>query len=412
MLKKSLSDLSTTLLSVKDSMIGKATEIDDQIEISALITSYSMAEDTTKLFKKTYVLYEIKLYTPYKTWIIHKRYNDFIQLREQLDSKGVKNIPKLPPKLIFTNEEKLSERQLGLEEFINDLFRNVNIIRYPIIMDFIECPQEVFDIFAYNMDCLNLSNLNSSIINNSKKINSNYYNGRITTNCNNNININSDNIDNNNFYCSMAQLKLNNNNININTKYEIGNEDSFEEEISPGTLVIQEFLRNLMDISFNKTELLFQFEYFLKNKTNNDKNKNNKWFYLEINEIGIFFNGFYSSISHARINGFLYHCGNIHNNKIGTQKCLEFLNKILSEDFNPQADTFLKIFRRCSLENIIQMELENHIIDNSNSNRINSFMILYKYVGSGKLMKNKIKRILMNAKAEELFSNWFENQDF
>ena len=412
MLKKSLSDLSTTLLSVKDSMIGKATEIDDQIEISALITSYSMAEDTTKLFKKTYVLYEIKLYTPYKTWIIHKRYNDFIQLREQLDSKGVKNIPKLPPKLIFTNEEKLSERQLGLEEFINDLFRNVNIIRYPIIMDFIECPQEVFDIFAYNMDCLNLSNLNSSIINNSKKINSNYYNGRITTNCNNNININSDNIDNNNFYCSMAQLKLNNNNININTKYEIGNEDSFEEQISPGTLVIQEFLRNLMDISFNKTELLFQFEYFLKNKTNNEKNKNNKWFYLEINEIGIFFNGFYSSISHARINGFLYHCGNIHINKIGTQKCLEFLNKILSEDFNPQADTFLKIFRRCSLENIIQMELENHIVDNSNSNRINSFMILYKYVGSGKLMKNKIKRILMNAKAEELFSNWFENQDF
>ena len=410
MLKKSVSDLSTTLLSVKDSIIGKTNEIDDQIEISALITSYSMAEDTTKLFKKTYVLYEIKLYTPYKTWIIHKRYNDFAQLREQLDSKHVKNIPKLPPKLIFTNEDKLSERQLGLEEFINDLFRNVNIIKYPIIMDFIEFPQEVFDIFAYNMDCLNLSNLNSSIIINSKKINSNYYNGRITTNCNNNINMNSDNIDKNNFYCSMAQFKLNNNNSNI--KDEFGNEDSFEEEISPGTLVIQEFLRNLMDISFNKTELLFQFEYFLKNKKNNEKNKNNKWFYLEKDEIVIFFNGFYSSISHSKINGFLYHCGNIQNNKIGAQKCLEFLNKILSEDFNPQAESFLKIFRRCSLENIIQMELENHIIDNSNSNRINSFMILYKYVGSGKFMKNKIKRILLNAKAEELFSNWFENQDF
>ena len=410
MLKKSLSDLSTTLLSVKDSMIGKANEIDDQIEISALITSYSLAEDSTKLFKKTYVLYQIKLYTPYKTWIIHKRYNDFVQLKEQLDSKHVKNIPKLPPKLIFINEDKLCERQLGLEEFINDLFRKVNIIKYPIIMDFIECPQEVFDFFAYNIDCLNLGNLNSSIIINSKKNNSNYYNGRITTNCNSNINMNSDNIDKNNFYCSMAQFKLNNNNSNI--KDELDNEDSFEEEISPGTLVIQEFLRNLMDISFNKTELLFQFEYFLKNKKNNEKNKNNKWFYLEKDEIVIFFNGFYSSISHSKINGFLYHCGNIQNNKIGAQKCLEFLNKILSEDFNPQAESFLKIFRRCSLENIIQMELENHIIDNSNSNRINSFMILYKYVGSGKFMKNKIKRILMNVKAEELFSNWFENQDF
>jgi hypothetical protein len=165
-----------------------------------------------------------------------------------------------------------------------------------------------------------------------------------------------------------------------------------------------------MDISFNKTELLFQFEYFLKNKKNNEKNKNN-WFYLETDEIEIFFNGFYSKISHTKVNGFLYHCGNIQNNKIGTQKCLEFLDKILSEDFNPQADTFLKIFRRCSLENIIQMELENHIIDNSNSNRINAFMILYKYIGSGKYMKNKMERILMNPKAEELFLNWFENQD-
>ena len=410
MLKKSLSDLSTTLLSVKDSIIGKANEIDDQIEISALITSYTMVEDSTRLFKKTYALYEIKLYTPYKTWVIHKRYSDFVQLRNQLESRGVKNIPKLPPKLIFTNEQKLSERQLSLEEFMNDLFRYVNIIKYPIIIDFIECPQDVFDIFAYNMDCLNLSNLKSSLISNLSNNNSNYYNGRLTTNCNNITNGNSDDIDKNNFYCSMAQFKLNNNN-DCNSRYEISNEDSFEEEISPGTLVVQEFLRNLMDISFNKTELLFQFEYFLKNKKNNEKNRNNNWFYLETDEIEIFFKGFYSRISHTKVNGFLYHCGNIQNNKIGTQKCLEFLDKILSEDFNPQADTFLKIFRRCSLENIIQMELENHIIDNSNSSRINAFMILYKYIGSGKYMKNKMKRILMNPKAEELFLNWFENQD-
>ena len=410
MLKKSLSDLSTTLLSVKDSIIGKANEIDDQIEISALITSYTMVEDTIKLFKKNFALYEIKLYTPYKTWVIHKRYSDFVQLRKQLESKGIKNIPKLPPKLIFTNEQKLNERQLGLEEFINDLFRIVNIIKYPIIIDFIECPKEVFDIFTYNMDCLNLSNLKSSIISNSSNNSSNYYNGRITTNCNNATNANSDDIDKNNFYCSMAQFILKNN-ANEDNKYEIGNEDSFEEEISPGTLVVQEFLRNLMDISFNKTELLFQFEYFLKNKKNNEKNKSNNWFYLETDEVDIFFNGFYSKISHTKVNGFLYHCGNIQNNKIGTQKCLEFLDKILSEDFNPQADTFLKIFRRCSLENIIQMELENHIIDNSNSNRINAFMILYKYIGSGKYMKNKMERILMNPKAEELFLNWFENQD-
>ena len=407
MLKKSISDLSTTILSVKDSVVGKNHELDfEQIEISALITSYSFEEDTSKLFNKNYILFEIKLYTPYKSWNIHKRYSQFVELKEKLEEKNIKNIPNLPPKLLFINEQKLSERQLNLEEFLNELFKRINILKYPLIIAFIECPQEVVDIFTYNANCLNLSNNRSLINRNTTNSYSYYYNGRLTTNKNKSIsNNNKDDIDSNNFYCSMAELKLSNN----NTKSELGNSDSFEEDISPGTLVIQEFLRNMMDISFNKTELLFQFEYFLKNKKNNNQNKSNNWFYLDTREIHVFFNGFYSNISHMKVNGFLYHCGNIQNNKIGTQNCLEFLNKILSEDFNPQAEIFLEIFRKCSLENIIQMELENHIIDNSNTNRINAFMILYKYVGSGRYIINKVKRILMCPKAEELFMNWYDN---
>jgi len=293
----------------------------------------------------------------------------------------------------------LNERQLSLEEFLNDLFKRVNILKYSLIIDFIECPQEVVDIFTYNINCLNLSNNNSSIIMNTTNHNSNYYNGRITTNKNTALN-NLDDVDNNNFYCTMAQFKS-----------ELGNNDSFEDEISPGTLVIQEFLRNMMDISFNKSELLFQFEYFLKNKKNDNQNKTSNWYYLDTKEINIFFNGFYSNISHLKINGFLYHCGNIQNNEIGTQNCINFLYKILSEDFNPQAEIFLKIFRKCSLENIIQMELENHIINNFNSNRVNVFMILYKYVGSGRNIINKIKRILMCPKAEEYFMKWYDNNN-
>ena len=311
----------------------------------------------------------------------------------------MKNLPKLPPKLIFMNEEKINERQLYLEEFLNELFKSVNILKYPIILDFIECPQDVIDIFMYNMDCLN-----SSMVINTTMNDGNYYNGIISTNKNNIYNY--DDINNNNFYCSIAQFQSN----NLNSSMD--NNDSFESENSPGSLVIKEFLRNLMDISFNKTELLFQFEFFLKNKKNyeNNKNTNSNWFYLDNNEIEIFFDGFYSNITHSKVNGFLYHCGNILNNKIGAQKCLEFLIKILSDDFNPQADTFLKIFRCMHLENIIQMELENHIIDNSNSDRINAFIALYKYIGNGKYMENKAKRILMCPKAEELFTNWLKKQ--
>ena len=279
MLKKSLSDLSTTILSVKDSIISKNNESDsEQIEISALITSYNIVENPfIKLFKKKYILFEIKLYTPYKIWIINKRYSQFVQLKKQLESKNVKNLPKLPPKLIFMNEEKINERQLYLEEFLNELFKSVNILKYPIILDFIECPQDVIDIFMYNMDCLN-----SSMVINTTMNDGNYYNGIISTNKNNIYNY--DDINNNNFYCSIAQFQSN----NINSSMD--NNDSFESENSPGSLVIKEFLRNLMDISFNKTELLFQFEFFLKNKKNyeNNKNTNSNWFYLDNNEIEIF----------------------------------------------------------------------------------------------------------------------------
>ena len=178
MLKKSLSDLSTTLLSVKDSMISKNIESDcEQVEISALINSYSIVVDTKKLFKKNYVLFEIKLFTPYKTWTIYKRYSEFVELRKQLESKNLKNLPKLPPKLLFKNEYKLNQRQLSLEEFINELFRCVNIVKYPIILDFLECPKDLIDIFNFNMDCLN-----SSTIMNTTNNNSSYYNGMISTN--------------------------------------------------------------------------------------------------------------------------------------------------------------------------------------------------------------------------------------
>jgi hypothetical protein len=319
-------------------------------------------------------------------------------LRKNLESKNIKTLPELPPKLLFINEQKLNERQLGLEEFLNKLFRNLNILKYQIIIDFIECPQDVVDIFMNNIDYLNSTNMNSTVVNSSI-----YYNGRISTNKKSVYNY--DNINFKNPYSSMVQFKINN-----NIKESLDNDDSFEDEISPGTLVVQEFLRNLMDSSYNKTELLFQFEFFLKNKKNESikvNTTNNNWFYLDANEIDIFFDGFYSNISHIKINGFLYHCGNIQNNKIGTQKCLEFLNKILSDDFNPQADLFLKIFRKTQLENIIQMELENHIINNFNSNRLNAFMILYKYIGGGKNIKNKIKRILMCQKAETLYLNWY-----
>lgn len=395
MYRKSNSSLSTTFSSTNYSISSNGDQ--EQNEISAIVSSYTLKQDENKFFNKNYFEYEIKLYTRYKTWTINKRYSQFTELRDQLLLKKINNIPKLPPKLYFINEQKLNERQLGLEDFLNELFKNVNILRYPEIIDFIQCPKEILDILIYNIDYLNPINSNAfSIINNND----------------------------NNFYCSLAKMNFVDEKNEGNKKVP-GGDSRGGEEISKGTIVIQEFLRNLGNTPFNKTELLFQFEYFLLNEDNDEDNINNndnsnkknknkfKWYFLTEEEIEIFFNGFYSNISHTKINGFLYHCGNINNNKLASTQCLQFLKKLLSDDYNPQADSFLKIYKRCNINSIIQMELENHIIKNTNAIRINAFFVLYKYLeddeGDNNIEK-EIKKILKDEKAENLFLQWLNNE--
>ena len=399
--KSNNSDLSTTFSSTKDSILSTESE---QNEITALISTYSIKEDENKYFNKNYALYEIKFFTRYKTWTLYKRYSQFLELRDKLASKKIKNLPKLPPKLYFSNDQKLSERQLGLEDFLNDLFRNVNILRYPEIIEFIQCPKEIIDILSYNIDYLNMINMNSSSIINTTD-NNLYYKGRVTISRNSSTSKNEN--DKNNFYCSLARMNLSNDNDKKNVRTSEYNE---EKEITHGGIVIQEFLRNLIDTPYNKTELLYQFEYFLLNRDNEESKSNSsfKWYFLSENEIKTFLNGFYSNISHTKINGFLYHCGNIINNKIASEQCLEFLKKLLNEDYNPQADLFLRVFKKCDINDIIQMELDKHIINNTNSVRIDAFMILYKYVENNKNYEDETKQILRNEKAEKMFLQWIQ----
>ena len=403
--RKSNSDLSTTFSSTKDSILSSESE---QTEISAIISSYSLREDENKIFNKQYALFEIKFFSRYKTWLVHKRYSQFVELRDLLISKKVKNVPKLPPKLYFINDQKLSERQLGLEDFMNDLFRNINILKYPEIIEFIECPKEIVDILMYNFDYLNMINVSSSSIINTTD-NNLYYKGRVTIS-RNSTNSKDEN-EKDNFYCSLAKMNLGNENRNSNVKdFFEGKNDPFEEEISKGGIVIQEFLRNLLDTPYNKTELLFQFEYFLLNPESEENNSKDKfkWYFLTEKEVKTFFNGFYSNISHSRINGFLYHCGNITKNKIASEQCLEFLKKLLNDDYNPQADLFLKIYKKCNINDIMQMDLEKHILENTNAVKINAFMVLYKYIEYENDIEKAASDILKNEKAEKMFLQWHD----
>lgn len=374
---KSIAELSTTLYSFKESNIRKniSEKIPSmlKIEISASINSFHQEEDTTKKFHKHYIVYDIKLITQYKPWSVSRRYNEFYELNEKLKSLNIRELPEFPPKFFFMSDEKIMERQSDLEEYLNRLFNNVNILNYKEILDFINCPPDVIEIYQKNLNHLNFLKEENNI----------------------------------NFYSSLVEFQINC--LKNNTDYY------HETDISPGNLVIKTFLRDLNDNTTNKSEIIEKFEYFIKNEkniyitSNNNNTKGNNWYTFLPDEIEIFFNGFDSNITNIHINGFLYHCGNIHNNEVGAKKCLSFLRNILSEYYNPQAEIFLKIFKKSKLENILEMELENHIIKNKDNGRLDAFEVLKKLIGEGRSFEKKVHRILQCAKAEELFFNWYYN---
>lgn len=59
-----------------------------------------------------------------KTWRIHKRYNDFVDLHSHLQTSGIPL--SLPPKKIIGNREPefISERQQGLQKYLNGVLMN------------------------------------------------------------------------------------------------------------------------------------------------------------------------------------------------------------------------------------------------------------------------------------------------
>ena len=173
-------------------------------------------------------------------WYIYKRYSDFVHLMEDLETYKITNLPKLPPKILFLNDEKLNERQRNLEEFLKQLFKVIDIRKNKIVLNFIKCPNNVIDILN-NKDFLNSSAMRSTTY---MSVNS-----KRNANNNNKSIINPNNNKNNVYYSSSYQLFIQN-------KTYIEDDESIceEDKISANNMVIREFLRNLIEYPLIKTD--------------------------------------------------------------------------------------------------------------------------------------------------------------
>ena len=436
-----------------------------------------------------YVEYWIEVITDYKKWIVKKRYSEFYELNQKIMPK-IPEINKLfPPKRFFKNsEDTIEERKICFNKYLSFLFKNKNIFSFNEVLDFIQMEKKILELYikkhtmvrqdqdnsvfhslkrSFNHmmlienkeksksvgENLNINGLSTM----STKINSKEEISRRTDPNINNINsiiIDSCDaiydIEETNYYSTLLEYeKLKNINEKEKKEKNIQNDDDdtnnyINNEKEVGTIVVEEFLKNLSQDIDNKTDIIRTFEEFLKkeqkwpylssaniiklfvgNINNSVINTDKKWSFCfnkltpsqkslsgnNINNIQnanklsastkkslsslgeknkTLFNDIEKNDSDNHIlKGLFYYIGDFENNILLSFSCLDLLTKLLDNEFNPEIETYLKIFKTRRIKDYQSMRLEEII----KSNR-----------GGPKAAKNafKLLSILMEDKNKDL----------
>lgn len=469
--------------------------------------------------KETYVNYIIGVYTDYHNWTVDRRYKEFLELNDILKQ----TVPKLnelfpPKKYNKTSPKVIEERKKQFNIYLNYLFNETNVFQFVKVLEFIKMPKDILKLFMRkhsmikkneeNIISLSLkkslkklekmgddsksfnneeggdSNHSSNVPNSKEEINNNlnkiksnkkinFYNSSNNNKNNTDLNGLSDSptpsnegkeSNENNYYRTLFEYEKHlfledNDNDNIN------NIDIMDNKAN---LVIEEFLRNLSQNIDNKTEVLKQFENFLK--------KGKTWPYFEEKEIEKLFIGYKkinkeetedegkisgniikcrtkenlndniynnklcnsdkklkqlnfdfnkkgkeivitpiikkrltwkldnfnkkdqinsseeSSSSEEEedevnniddnkyINGLFQHIGNFRSNMILSVMCLEFLKNLLDNEYNPEYEFYIKVFKKRTVREYLTMKLADIIMSNNAGDKAseNAMKILYK----------------------------------
>ena len=399
-------------------------------------------------YNEDYVEYWVEISTDYKKWIVKKRYSEFYELNKKLSVKMPELNKLFPPKRFFKTSEKIiEERKLYFNKYLHYLFKNKNIFTLTDLLDFIQIEQKIIELYLKkhtmvkrdpenitykalkeqfdkmsikNKDeksksvgeSINLktnANTISSIstkINSKEDINKNvdYFN---LNKINNSIMESCDSVYeveelNTNYFSTLLDFEKS----NLNYQYFDTQENKNLYNKESGTIVIQEFLKNLAQKNIeNKTDIVKLFEEFLKqrqewprfstadiiklfvgntNENNNlmvskkrsfnfegipklsEKNKNKTEKKPEI------FINYLSKISEESLEenipvdncvykGLFHYIGEFEINILLSISCLGFLVKLLDNEFNPEVELYLKLFKTRKMTDYQLMRLEDII---------------------------------------------------
>ena len=402
--------------------------------IKARILKYELVHGTG--YNEDFVEYWIEISTDYKKWVIKKRFSEFYELNKKLSTKMPELNKLFPPKRFFKTSEKISEeRKSYFNKYLHYIFQNKNIFTLDELLDFIQIEQIIIELYLkkhvmvkrdpqnitykalkQQFDKMNIKNLNEKsksvgysqglkaygVNSISKKINSM-----------NEINKGQDYFNLNKINKSIMEScdsvyeveELNTNYYSTLLDFEQSNlQNLYNKET--GTLVIQEFLKNLSQDIENKTDIVKFFEEFLKDRQEWPKFSNSdiiKLFVGNNNDINIirgkkrsfnaeYFPNFLEKIKSQNLEkrksskfndylgqlnegdyddnnqfdnciykGLFHYIGEFDKNLMLSISCLNFLVRLLDNEFNPEVEIYLKLFKSRKVTDYLLMRLEEII---------------------------------------------------
>ena len=415
-------------------------------DIKARIIKHNLVHGTG--YNEDYIEYWVEIITDYKKWIIKKRYSEFYELNKKLSEKMPELNKLFPPKRFFKNSEKIiEERKDYFNKYLHFLFKNKNIFTITELLDFIQIEQKIIELYlkkhsmvkrdsdnitykalkeqfdkmsiknkeeksksvgeSINMKVNTISSI-STKINSKEEINKNvdYFN---LNKINNSIMESCDSVYevdelNTNYFSTLLDFEKS----NLNYQYFDTQENKPLYNKESGTIVIQEFLKNLSQNIDNKTDIVKLFEEFLKQRQEwpkfsnadiiklfvgncGDSNvKGKKWSFninntsekglnnlqllqkmeeKKINKIKNYLNEDYDMDNDEENNnsdntgykGLFHYIGEFDNNILLSISCLNILVKLLDNEFNPEVELYLKLFKSRKITDYQLMRLEDII---------------------------------------------------
>ena len=374
--------------------------------IKAKITGYSLIHLSG--FNNDYVEYSISVRTDYGNWNFKKRYEEFAKLNNELIYKIPEINDYFPPKRVFKNSEStIKERIKYFNKYLKFLLNKINIFLFNDIINFINLNIGILGLIIkkYNMLKINLEedyimeSLSEIFSKNKLEINNKEEKDK-----NNDDNFSY--LNNDNYYESIYL-------------YEKNRQNSFDwnepQYTYPSSFVIREFLRNLCEENAKKDDIIQTFESFLQQRR--------KWVNFSTNDINELYLGFDEIIKEddddieidgnkiepenkksvalfqwvnenqktnenndenkiefdsddnekeeIKIPGLFQQIGDYQNNILSSIGSLNLLDKLLNDQYNPDYEKFINIFKNLKLYQFNYMKLNDIIKNNIGGNKTN-----------------------------------------